>query len=615
MEIKNKNILVTGGAGFIGGHLVEKLIDLQAKVSVIDIAVDHKSYFAQNELQKKCKLSLIDIRDKKKVENYFSKNKIDYIFHLAAEPIVEKAFENPYSTLDTNIMGTVNILEGLRKNKKIKALIAASSDKAYGKTEKSYTEESPLKGDHPYDVSKSAADLICQTYYKTYNCPVVITRFGNVYGEGDLHLNRIVPGILQAIIENKTLMIRSNGKYIRDYLYVKDVADGYIFLLKNLAKAKGQAFNFASKDTLSVLDLIRKAEKILKTKINHKILNNAQNEIPYQHLNDNKIRKMGWKTVHDLNNSLSWVLDWYKDLLHLDKKNNKIDRMRPKNLKTKIFLDSGDPGETKKIIKKLGFLDGQTTNPSLIAKNPEVVSQIKKGKKFTKKEIYAFYKKTIREISEIIPEGSVSVEVYVDSDTTAPQILKETKEMFSWVKNAHVKIPITKEGLIAAHQAVKEGIRVNMTLCFSQEQAAAVSLATKEAAKKGDVFISPFIGRLEDIDKDGLSLISNILRSYKGYKDNKVEVLAASVRGLPHFMSSLAMGCDIVTASFATLSEWADMGCPVPDGKYKYKRDFKIIPYKKILSPSGDWKKINLEDKLTEQGIEKFCADWENLIA
>lgn len=314
MEIKNKNILVTGGTGFIGGHLVEKLIDLQAKVSVIDIAVDPKSYFAQKELNKKCKLSFVDIRNKKKVENYFSRNKIDYIFHLAAEPIVEKAFENPYSTLDTNIMGTVNILEQVRKNKRIKALIAASSDKAYGKTKKSYTEESPLKGDHPYDVSKSAADLICQTYYRTYGCPVVITRFGNVYGEGDLHLNRIVPGILQAIIENKTLMVRSNGKYIRDYLYVKDVADGYIFLLNNFTKAKGRAFNFASKDTLSVLDLIKKAEKVLKTKINYRILNSAKNEIPYQHLNDNKIRQMGWSTTHDLNNALPKALAWYKDL-------------------------------------------------------------------------------------------------------------------------------------------------------------------------------------------------------------------------------------------------------------------------------------------------------------
>jgi CDP-glucose 4,6-dehydratase len=315
MEIKGRNILVTGGAGFIGAHLVQKLIGLQAKVYVIDIENDSKSYFAQNKLEKKCKFDIVDIRDQKEVKEYFSKNKIDYIFHLAAEPIVEKAFENPYSTFETNIMGTVNILERVRLNKKIKGLIVASSDKAYGKTEKTYAEESPLKGDHPYDVSKSAADLICQTYYKTYGCPVVVTRFGNVYGEGDLHLNRIVPGICEAVIKNKTLMVRSDGTYIRDYLYVKDVADGYLFLLKNFEKVKGQAFNFSSDDTLSVLDLIKKAEKILKTKINYKILNIAKNEIPYQHLNDEKVRKLGWSCAYNFSNSLPLALKWYNSWL------------------------------------------------------------------------------------------------------------------------------------------------------------------------------------------------------------------------------------------------------------------------------------------------------------
>ncbi len=312
MEIKGKNTLVTGGAGFIGSHLVEKLIDLKAKVLVIDVKIDPKSYFKQNKLENKCEFSFIDIRNKKAVEEYFSKNKIDYIFHLAAEPIVEEAFKNPYATFETNIMGTVNILEQARKNKKIKGIIVASSDKAYGKTEKVYTEDSPLKGDHPYDVSKSAADLISQAYCKTYNAPVVITRFGNVYGEGDLHLNRIIPGIFEAVIKNKTLMIRSDGTYIRDYLYVKDVVDGYLFLLKNLDKVKGQAFNFSSGDALSVLDLIKKAEKILKIKINYKILNNAKNEIPYQHLDDTKIRKLGWKSDYDIKKAIKKVLDWYK---------------------------------------------------------------------------------------------------------------------------------------------------------------------------------------------------------------------------------------------------------------------------------------------------------------
>jgi CDP-glucose 4,6-dehydratase len=315
MEIAGRNILVTGGAGFIGAHLVEKLINLQAKVYVVDIENNPKSYFFQNKLEKKCKFDIVDIRNQKTVKEYFSQNKIDYIFHLAAEPIVEKAFENPYSTFETNIMGTVNILEQVRLNKKIKGLIVASSDKAYGKTEKMYTEESPLKGDHPYDVSKSAADLICQTYCKTYGSPVVVTRFGNIYGEGDAHLNRIVPGICEAVIKKKTLMIRSDGTYVRDYLYVKDVVDGYLFLLKNFEKVKGQAFNFSSDDTLSVLDLIKKAEKILKKKINYKILNIAKNEIPYQHLNDEKVRKLGWSCAYDFNNSLPLVLKWYNSWL------------------------------------------------------------------------------------------------------------------------------------------------------------------------------------------------------------------------------------------------------------------------------------------------------------
>jgi CDP-glucose 4,6-dehydratase len=312
MEIKRKKILVTGGAGFIGGHLVKELLNLGAKVSVIDIKVLPKSTFALNKLKRKTNLKLIDIRNKKKLGNFFKKYTPDYIIHLAAEPIVEKAFDDPTSTFETNINGTINLLEEIRRNKKIKGIIAASSDKAYGKTVKKYTEQSPLRGDHPYDVSKSCMDLICQTYVRTYNLPVVVTRFGNVYGEGDLYLNRIIPGISEALVKNKTLNIRSNGKYVRDYLYVKDVAAGYIFLLKKFEKVKGEAYNFSSKDTFSVLDLIKKIEKITGKKIKYKILNTARNEIPYQHLDDSKIKKLGWSNKFQLEKVFNQIAEWYK---------------------------------------------------------------------------------------------------------------------------------------------------------------------------------------------------------------------------------------------------------------------------------------------------------------
>lgn len=306
------NILVTGGCGFIGGHLVEKLVNEGTNITVLDIVLDPRSIFAQSSLRKKVSLQLVDIRDREKVLKILKKCEPSYVIHLAAEPVVEKAYQYPYSAFETNIMGTVNILDAVRMLTKVKGIIVASSDKAYGKTKKPYTEESSLNGDHPYDVSKSCQDLISRTYFKTYGLPVIITRFGNVYGEGDIHTDRVIPGICKAIIKNKCFDIRSDGTYIRDYLYVKDVVSGYIFLLKNLSRIKGEAFNFSSNDTLSVLDVVKKAEKILKLKIPYKILNIAKNEIPYQHLDDSKISKLGWVPNHNLDNNLKKVFIWYK---------------------------------------------------------------------------------------------------------------------------------------------------------------------------------------------------------------------------------------------------------------------------------------------------------------
>jgi CDP-glucose 4,6-dehydratase len=307
-----KIVVVTGGAGFIGAHLVELLLKKKYKVVVIDIQKPSKNYFFLNKLNKKSTYRIVDITKKKQVDDFFASVHPNYVIHLAAQPIVESAYYHPYNMFETNIMGTINILEGCRKDSHIERIVIASSDKAYGKTKTAYTEKSPLKGDHPYDVSKSCEDLIAQTYAKTYGLPIVITRFGNVYGEGDMHFDRIIPGICKSLITGRPLEIRSNGKYIRDYIYVKDVTAGYIRLMETKRNILGEAFNFGSKDTSSVLDVIKVIEKALNKKVTYKILNTAQNEIPYQTLDYSKVKKiLGWKPKSSIKLKARTIFRWY----------------------------------------------------------------------------------------------------------------------------------------------------------------------------------------------------------------------------------------------------------------------------------------------------------------
>jgi transaldolase len=286
--------------------------------------------------------------------------------------------------------------------------------------------------------------------------------------------------------------------------------------------------------------------------------------------------------------------------------------MKPKELKTKIFLDGGDPEETRRVLDLLGFLDGQTTNPTLISKNPAAHSRLQRGARFSAAEILDFYREVVKEVSSLIPEGSVSVEVYADKETKADAMLSQGKEMFSWIPNAHIKFPTAPEGLKAAERALKEGLRINMTLCFSQEQAAAVYAATR-GAEKGDVFVSPFIGRLDDRGENGMDLIAHILTMYrKG--DGHVEVLTASVRNLDHFLCALQLGSHIITAPFGILEEWAKKGMPLPGEDYKYERPaLKPIPYREIdlIAP---WSAYDIGHDLTTKGMERFSADWNALI-
>lgn len=286
--------------------------------------------------------------------------------------------------------------------------------------------------------------------------------------------------------------------------------------------------------------------------------------------------------------------------------------MRPANLKTKIFIDSGDVDETKAIKDLLGFLDGQTTNPTLISKSPDAKKRLEADQKFSKEEALALYRKVVEQVSGLIPEGSISVEVYADENTTSDEMFEQGKEMFTWIPNAHIKYPTTKAGLEAANRSISEGMRINMTLCFTEEQAAAVYAASK-GAKKGDVFVSPFIGRLDDIGENGMDLIKNIIRMYQD-GDGHVEVLTASTRNLNHLLYAISLGSDIITTPFALLREWADKGLSMPESDFEYPQgELNSIPYQEV-DLNKNWDEYDIKHDLTDAGIKRFSDDWNSLI-
>lgn len=316
-KLKSKNILVTGATGLVGSHLVEKLLELDpSEIVCLNRSHDPKSYFYLNNLDKKVTSAIGDLKDKERIFDIVSKYEITHIFHVAAQPIVPTAFINPYETFATNIMGTVHILEAARQCPKVEAIVVASSDKAYGKNCDDAVETNSMAGDHPYDVSKSCTDLIALTYHNTYGLPVTVSRFGNIYGPGDLNFNRIIPGICKANIENNELEIRSDGTFIRDYVYVKDVVDGYITLAENIDRSKGQAFNFSSGQNYSVIDLIKKIGQVLNIDIKYKILNEQKNEIESQSLNYEKAKNiLGWDSKHSFVEGVKETYQWYKEFL------------------------------------------------------------------------------------------------------------------------------------------------------------------------------------------------------------------------------------------------------------------------------------------------------------
>ena len=284
--------------------------------------------------------------------------------------------------------------------------------------------------------------------------------------------------------------------------------------------------------------------------------------------------------------------------------------------KTKILVDGGDPRETSRIKALLGFVDGQTTNPSLVAKNPEIRRLVASGHRLSGKEEKEEYRRIVQGISPLVGDAGVSIEVFADLGTTAEQMFSQGKEMFSWIPNAYIKYPCTHEGLRAAQMSVRDGFRVNMTLCFSQEQAAAVYAAT--IGSTAPVYVSPFIGRLDDRGDNGMDLVRNINKMYES-GDRHVHVLAASIRNMDHLLCSFALEVQLVTAPAHVLEDWAARSFPAPKHDFAYKavgprgQSLKPIP-SKVLKLNRTWESFDIAHELTTKGIRKFVEDYQSTL-
>jgi CDP-glucose 4,6-dehydratase len=321
---QDRPTFVTGGTGLLGGWLVRRLIEGRADVICLVRDWLPQCELVRSRLIEQVKVVRGDIHDRELLERIAGEYEIHTVFHLAAQTIVGIANRNPVSTFETNIQGTWSLLEACRRSPTVKQIVVASSDKAYGDQQRlPYDEATPLQGQHPYDVSKSCADLISHTYAVTHGLPVVITRCGNFYGGGDLNWNRIVPGTIRSVIRGHRPIIRSDGNYIRDYLYIEDAAAAYMLLVECLAtnpNLRGEAFNFSNELQVTVIELVQKILKLMGSPLEPDVRNEISNEIRHQYLNAGKARRLlGWSPLFTLDVGLKRTIQWYQRLLDHEK--------------------------------------------------------------------------------------------------------------------------------------------------------------------------------------------------------------------------------------------------------------------------------------------------------
>jgi CDP-glucose 4,6-dehydratase len=311
---------VTGATGLVGGWLVRRLVELGADVVCLVRDWVPQSELVRSSLADRVKLVRGDVRDQAVLERALGEYEIDTVIHLAAQTIVTIANRNPVSTWETNVQGTWAVLEACRRTPTVKQIVMASSDKAYGDHDAlPYDEETPLRGRHPYDASKSCSDIISQAYAQSYGLPVVVTRCGNFYGGGDLNWNRIVPGTIRSVLRGQRPVIRSDGKFVRDYFYVEDGAAVYTMLAERLAEDRalaGRAFNFSNEIQVNVLEMVEKVLSLMGSDLRPDVRNEATNEIRHQYLSAARAREeLQWRPLFTLDEGLRRTIDWYRSFL------------------------------------------------------------------------------------------------------------------------------------------------------------------------------------------------------------------------------------------------------------------------------------------------------------
>lgn len=314
---RDRPVFLTGATGFVGSWLLEQLVAQGAQVVCLVRDFVPQASFFRFHLSERVKVVCGEIVDQLLLERILGEYEIDTVFHLAAQTIVGIANRNPLSTFKSNIEGTWALLEACRRSPVVRQIIIASSDKAYGDHQgRVYDEMTPLQGSHPYDVSKACADLIARSYVRTYGLPIAVTRCANFFGGGDLNWNRVIPGTIRSIIRAQPPVIRSDGTYIRDYLYVEDAAAAYMLLAEKMAcqsELQGEAFNFSSGQPLTVRELVQHILRLMDSDLEPVVRNEASHEIREQLLNVEKARRqLDWSPLFTLEEGLRKTIAWYR---------------------------------------------------------------------------------------------------------------------------------------------------------------------------------------------------------------------------------------------------------------------------------------------------------------